>query len=90
MREATAVMRSKDLSEAQKESAIQKAAIRMFGSFFSILGRVILTLAVPVGFVMMGSWFGLYTAQDALLAAENPSFIIGSSIVMTGALFFVK
>lgn len=51
-REAVSLMKSTKLSEEQKEAAVQEAAIRMLGAFFSILGRV--------AFVLAG-WQGLLT-----------------------------
>lgn len=85
-REATVVMRSRTLDEREKEAAVQSAAIRVVGHALAILVRVALTLAVPFAFVALGSALGLYLIGDAMRVATTWSFIIGSTIVMVGAL----
>ena len=87
---ATATMKSRELSEEQKEAAVQKAAVEMFGAFISIFARVLLTLAVPITFVMFGSFIGLYSTDDAVRAASDWYFIVGSTILMIGALAIVR
>lgn len=85
-REATVVMRSRTLDEREKEAAVQSAAIRVVGHALAILVRVALTLAVPFAFVALGSALGLYLIGAAMRVATTWSFIIGSTIVMVGAL----
>lgn len=81
-RNALALLRSKDMTEEFKESAAQAAAIRMFGSFFSILFRVGLCLGIPVGWVVSGSIFGFYQVEEASRIASSWHFIIGSTLLM--------
>lgn len=81
-REALGILRSKDMTEEQKESAVQSAAMRMFSSSFSILFRVILCFGIPVCWVLLGSIFGFYQVEEASHVASSWSFIIGSTILM--------
>lgn len=48
----------------EKEAAVQKAAIRMFGAFGSILVRVAVVCFIPVGFVIIGAELGFYTNDE--------------------------
>ena len=89
-REALSVVQSTQMSEDDKEAAIQKAAVRMFGAFGSILVRVAVICLVPVGFVYLCAGLGFYTTAEALQASTDVYFIIISSIVMIAALFFIK
>lgn len=84
-RNALAVMRSGELTEEQKESAVRKAAGGMFRSFLSVTFRVALTLAVPAAFVAAGSATGLYTIDGAVSATTDWTFLIVSSIAVTFA-----
>lgn len=81
-RDALGILRSQDMTEEQKESATQAAAVRMFGSFFSILFRVILCLGIPVGWVVLGSISGFYQTEEAIRIASSWDFIVGSSLMM--------
>lgn len=89
-RDATSVLKSKDLSDDQKEAALQKAAVQMMGTFFSILGRVGLTLAVSFSSVLLGSVVGFYEIGEAVSVASDWPFIIGSTFLMIVALPFFK
>jgi hypothetical protein len=89
-REARSVIRSRTLNEEAKEAAIQAAAIRMFGDALSILLRAALALVVPFAFVLLGAALGLYVIDDAARAASDWYFIIGSTIVMIGALMVTR
>ena len=90
IRAATAAMRSRELTEEQKEIATQRAALEMLGSLFSISARVLVALAVPAAFIMLGSVGGLYDIDDAVRAASDWYFIAASTMFMIGALVIVK
>jgi hypothetical protein len=89
-RSAVAVMRSQDLAEEEKEEQVQKAAIKMFASSFFIVIRIAATVAVPVVFVAVPTYFGLFTGEEVYAAASNWIFIIVSSVVMIGLFFVLK
>ena len=84
-RAALAVMRSTELSDLEKEAAVQKAALGMFKSFFSVTLRILVTLAVPAAFVWAGNVTGLYTLEGAIEAASDWMFLIVSSLVVVAA-----
>ena len=90
LHEAASVITSKELSERQKEAAVQSAAIAMLGHACSILARVALTLAGPLAFVLLGSGLGLYALDDAVRVGGDWYFILGSTIVMVAALLVVR
>ena len=83
-RSAVAVMRSAELSDEQKEEQVQKAAVAMFASCFSVIVRILGTIAVPVIFVTVGAYVGLFTAEEVSAAAGNWTFIVVSSVAMIG------
>ncbi len=87
---ATTVMRSRDMSEEEKESAIQKAALEMIGSFLSILVRTALIVAISIAVVALGSETALFSMQDAIHAASNWTFIVVSTLLMIGAFLVFK
>jgi hypothetical protein len=88
--DAVSIMKSTTLGEDEKEVAMKQAAVQMFASCGAILVRVAVLLAVPLGFVLLGAQFGLYTNVDLIRASTNWIFITGSTIIMIGALFVVK
>lgn len=88
--DALAVMKSVELSEDEKEAAVQRAAVSMFGAFGSILLRVAVVCLVPVGFVLAGAKIGLYDSGELLRASTDWTFITVSTLIMIGALFLVK
>lgn len=75
-------LRSVDMTDEQKESAAQTAALGMFGSFFSILFRVGVCVGIPVCWVLLGSHFGFYQVEEASRVASSWGFIIGSTFLM--------
>ena len=81
-RDALHILRSKDMSEEQKETAVQAAAVRMFRAFFSILFRVSLCLGIPAGGVVIGSVFEFYQLEEVVLIVSSGPFIIGSTFLM--------
>ncbi|HSK41346.1 MAG TPA: hypothetical protein VK943_16395 [Arenibaculum sp.] len=89
-REALAAMSAGDLSEEDKETAVQKAALRMFGSFLSILLRTALCVGVPVAFVALGLAAGLYHMDDVVRAATNAWFIAGSTAAVIVGMYLAR
>lgn len=87
---AMATMRSRHLSEEQKEIAVQRAAVEMFRSLGSLSARTLLALAAPLAFVLLGAFLGLYGADDIVRAASDWYFIGASTAFMIGALAVVR
>lgn len=75
-RAAVAVMRATDLSDREKEHEIQRAAVRIGGSFFDILIRSAASLLAPLACVAVGTASGLYATEEAITAAANPYFLL--------------
>ena len=88
--EAVAVMKSSAMSEAEKEAAIQKAAIQMFVSFGSILVRSATVCLVPAGFILLFAKLGLYSITEVYQGSTDVYFITGSTIAMVLAFMFMR
>lgn len=83
-RAAASVMATKHLSDEQKETAIQAAAIRMLAAFFKIVLLLAVASAVALAAVLLGIGLDLYTAEDAARASLNPIFLVSSAVLLIG------
>ncbi len=81
-RDALAVMKSKAIGLDAKEMFIRAAALKMLGSFFSILGRVGLSVGIPMILVSLGIALEFYTVDEAVTVTSDWYFISGSILVM--------
>jgi hypothetical protein len=89
-RRAQGIISSKSLTDEEKETAVQRAAIAMAGTVVVILGRVAVCVLVPTLIVWLGAQAGAYSTADALVAASNWTFIAVSSAVMLAALTIIR
>jgi hypothetical protein len=89
-RRAQGIISSKSLTDEEKETAVQRAAIVMAGTAVVILGRVAVCVLVPTLMVWLGAQSGAYSTADALVAASNWTFITVSSVVMIAALTIIR
>jgi hypothetical protein len=89
-RTAQGIISSKSLTDEEKETAVQRAAIAMAGTALVILGRVAVCVLVPTLTVWLGAQSGAYSTADALVAASNWTFIAVSSVVMIAALTIIR
>ena len=87
---ALAVIKSTNLSEEQKETAIQKAAVQMLSNFLSITLRVAALLGLLFAVLYLGVFANIYAWEQLLEDASNWYFIGVSSIVMIAALVLSK
>ena len=85
--EALGIMRSAELDDDQKEAAVQKAAVAMMLSFFTILLRVIVICAIPAAFVYICISTGLVTEEGVYSSLSNWYFIVITSVIALAALF---
>jgi len=81
-RQAMATIRAPDLDDEEKEVLVQRAAVRMFGFFFSITIKAVLILAVSAGVAALGIPLGLYQADTLADAAVDPYFLIATTVVV--------
>ncbi|MFQ5347381.1 MAG: hypothetical protein ACE5ED_06010 [Rhodothalassiaceae bacterium] len=90
-RSALAVMRNAQLSEEDKEKAVQKAALAMFGAAASIIARIAVSLVLPALLVLAGAQGGALYEESALItAATDWIFILVASAAMIGAFLVLK
>ncbi len=88
--DSLAVIRSVELSDAEKEARTQRAAITMAGSLVSVLVRSAICLVVPAAFVWLAGKAGFISPDNALAVATNWPFIITSSLVLLACWRFVR
>jgi hypothetical protein len=81
-RHAFEVMRAPNLSEDEKEHALQRASLRMFADLGMVLLQTTAVLAVPVLFVLAWTMVGHPTLAEIEAAAMSWPFILGTTAVM--------
>ena len=89
-REAAAVIRSSDLDLEEKETKVQAAALRMFGSFLAIVLGVTIAVTIPFAFMALATQIGLFQADEVMAAAVDTPFLVGSSLVTLVALTLAR
>lgn len=89
-RTAAGVMRDPALDDDAKESRIQAAALRLFRLFASITIRVAAAVLVPVATVALMGWLGLVDVDAVVAASLSWPVILGSTVLMVGALVLLR
>ena len=87
---AVSVMKAPDMSEEEKEVAIQRAAVRMFRSFGSIFMRVLVVCLATAGFVVLFSKLGFYSTTQVYETSTDVYFLTVTTIAMILALIFMR
>lgn len=87
-RQALTVIQNTNISEDEKEAAVQAAALRMFASFFGILARAMVAVVVSILLVLVSIWAGLCTIAAVEAALTNWLFIV-FAIVVTPLIWLV-
>lgn len=75
-------VRSRSISDEEKEAASRQAAAQLFGGFISILIRSAAALAISLLPVLFGATTGLFTIGEATAAATNGYFVGGSLLLV--------
>lgn len=75
-------VRSRSVSDEEKEAASRQAAAQLFGGFISILIRSAAALAISLLPVLFGATTGLFTIGEATAAATNGYFVGGSLLLV--------
>jgi hypothetical protein len=83
--DAGAVVRSKSLTEEEKQKAVQKAAIASFASFLSLLVRVALAASGATLVIALGMLAKLYSLDDVLGAASDWVSLLAVSVAALAA-----
>jgi len=79
-REAFAVVRRRDLDDAEKERATRAHAVAMLVSFAAIVGSAALATAVPLGIVWLAQLAGLVDFDAVLDALVSWQLLLGSVV----------
>ncbi len=79
---AVAALRDPRLDDDAREQAVQRASLRLFGAFFSILTRSALALAAAVLPLWIAETAGLVSGEAVMLYLSRWDIILVTSIVM--------
>ncbi len=88
--QAINIIRSTELSDAEKEMATRKISLQMFRAFFLITLSVALVVTASVTLIILGAQVGSYTQYEVMEAATNGYFLIGSTVFIIATWKFVK
>lgn len=81
-REAWGVMRDPAFDDAARERAVRAASLRLFGTFFSILARGLLALAVSLLPIWLADASGLAARERTIDFLSRWDVILISSVVI--------
>lgn len=80
-RQALAVVRDKQLSDLEKEKAMQEHAKRMFGLFATITLTSALALAIPVGIVALLDYAQVLDMQTVLDRTLSWQVLVAATVI---------
>ena len=83
--DASAVVRSTTLTEEEKQTRVQEAAIASFASFLSLLLRMILAFVGATLVVALGAFANLYALQDVIAAATDWTSLLAPCLAAVAA-----
>jgi hypothetical protein len=86
IRRSRDLIMSPDLSDEDKEVALRQAAAHMMRLSLSLTGCALSSAVVPVAIVIIGERLAFYSYDEVMSAASDPYFLIGSSLLLIGAL----
>ena len=75
------ILGSSKLSDAQKESKLQKNSLRLFGLFFVLAFCGAIAILIPLGVLWLGDRLGWLSLAASLEVTLSPMFIAASSIL---------
>lgn len=81
-RRSIETMRDADLDDLAREKAIQQAALRLFGTFASILMRGLLAVAASLAPIWLGVLAGLVTSAPVFQFLSRSDVILAVSVAM--------
>ncbi len=81
-RGAVAALRDPGLDDAAREAAVQRASLRLFGAFFSILARSALALLLSFAPIWLAETAGVVTSDAVMVYLSRWDIIVVVSIVM--------
>ena len=87
---AAADLRSRTLSDEEKETLVQGHAIRLMRLFVMITGSCALALGVPIGIVALLELAGVAELEPVLEATITWEFLTASSLIICALVFVVR
>lgn len=89
-RQALTDMRSKSLSEIEKEHAVQAHARSLFGSFFVITLLSAIALGIPVGLIALLASYDVVDFDAVMAATLSLPILIAATVIGFGMLLLRK
>jgi hypothetical protein len=80
---ATAVLKDKNADDLVREKAMQKAAIDLFKSFFTILFRSALALALSLAPIWLADVAGLVSIDEVIIFMSRWDVLIVITLIVT-------
>lgn len=80
-RDCLGVLRDPSLDDRDKEEALQRQAVRLFGLLGILLGGSLLALGLPLGAVWLLDLGELASLGAVLNVLERPDFLIGATLI---------
>jgi hypothetical protein len=87
---ALEVVRSPDLDDDAKETALQKHAKQLFASFFVLTLGGAAAAGLPIAVLWGLEKMNVGTVSAAVAAAVSPAFLVPSSLIIVVALFWSR
>jgi len=78
---------SSRLSDDEKESVLQRNSIKLFGSFFKVIGGSAIALLLPVVLLWLLERAGFLSLSSVFSVAASPSFLLASGLALILLLF---
>ena len=88
--QAVTTMRLAALSDEEKETAIQRAAVEVMVALVALLARVGAAIALSLAVIYAGALVDAYSIDAVLLAAGNWYFIAGSTLFVVIAMIVMR
>lgn len=80
-RESAATMRDATLSDEEKEKAVQRGALRLFGLLFVLLLGSAACLLLPLALIWLLEFAGLFSLRGVLGMLARWDFLLGGTIL---------
>ena len=87
---AVAVLRDKELDDSAREKKLQRTALHLFGAFFSILIRSVLSLSASLFPIWFASFMGWVEIEHVIRFMSRWDVIAAITVVMIAGYFILK
>lgn len=85
-----AILRDPALEDAEKEEALQRSALRLFGLFGAITGLSVTALVLPLGGIWLMQRVGIASLDGVLIILERWDFLLGATVLGTATYYMSR